>query len=441
MNKTYKLVGLIPAFLLVVILLSVIPSVSSGSEVINTFLTYEDASAISKTVTQGDYVNLYLIAYGHGESLEYEKLELVSSTLIFKEYVSGDKILEYTWLYTKSPYVLNTGILTPGTYTLRFTASTKITHSVEYSELQLTILPKVVPPYCGDGTCNNGETCSSCPGDCGVCPPVCGNGKVEGIEQCDKGTLNGQVCNPLYGSSCTYCSNSCTWVTLKGPYCGDGTCSNGENCSTCPGDCGACADTKKPIVNITYPLAKDYCPHRTSMTFYVYDDNLHSCTYTLNGASPVNVPSLVNGFNTITGITSVVGSNTWSVTCRDVEGNTALDSVTFTVTCLPTCGDGVCNGYETCSSCPGDCGICPKDNCTICKDSKPLDDSDYDYYYLYQMNNKPTVISGEVTSEDLDLDETESYSLGSKLSFMIIIFIIGVLILLILIFIIRLSRR
>jgi len=25
-------------------------------------------------------------------------------------------------------------------------------------------------PYCGDGTCNNDETCSSCPQDCGDCP-------------------------------------------------------------------------------------------------------------------------------------------------------------------------------------------------------------------------------------------------------------------------------
>ena len=25
----------------------------------------------------------------------------------------------------------------------------------------------------------------------------------------------------------------------------------------------------------------------------------------------------------------------------------------------PECGDGVCNGPETCSSCPADCGVCP----------------------------------------------------------------------------------
>src|SRR3989344_4335067 len=24
--------------------------------------------------------------------------------------------------------------------------------------------------YCGDGSCNNGETCNSCMGDCGECP-------------------------------------------------------------------------------------------------------------------------------------------------------------------------------------------------------------------------------------------------------------------------------
>ncbi len=47
---------------------------------------------------------------------------------------------------------------------------------------------------CGDGTCNGTETCSSCPGDCGVCPP---------------------------------------------PACGDGTCNGTETCLSCPADCAA----------------------------------------------------------------------------------------------------------------------------------------------------------------------------------------------------------
>jgi len=42
----------------------------------------------------------------------------------------------------------------------------------------------------------------------------------------------------------------------------------------------------------------------------------------------------------------------------------------------PTCGDGACNGGETCASCNADCGVCPpscgdgacngNENCTIC---------------------------------------------------------------------------
>ncbi len=36
--------------------------------------------------------------------------------------------------------------------------------------------------YCGDKVCNNGETCSTCPTDCGAC---CGNGVLNSGEACD----------------------------------------------------------------------------------------------------------------------------------------------------------------------------------------------------------------------------------------------------------------
>jgi hypothetical protein len=375
-NKSYKLMSIFPIILLSLIFLSVIPSVSSSdSDVINTFLTYDDASAISKTVTQGDSFNVYLIAYGHGESLQYERLEFVSSTLIFQEYVAGEEYSPDNYLYTKT-LTLNTGILIPGTYTLRFTAKTATTQSEEYSDLQLTILPKIIPPVCGDNICNGLETCSTCPHDCGICPPICGNNIKETGEECDSGTLNGQSCTPLYGSSCNYCSSSCKLVTVNGPFCGDKICNSAETCSTCPGDCGTCPDNIKPVVDITYPLAVTYTSQRTSLIFSVYDDNLNSCTYKLNGFSPVNVASLVNGVNTITGISSITGTNTWTVTCKDNSGNTGTDSVTFTVTCPPKCGDGTCNGAENCTTCPTDCGICPPkcgdnicngaENCSTC---------------------------------------------------------------------------
>jgi hypothetical protein len=56
--------------------------------------------------------------------------------------------------------------------------------------------PTDVPPVpsCGDGSCGEGESCTSCPSDCGPCAPRCG----------------------------------------------DGMCATSETCTSCPGDCGPC---------------------------------------------------------------------------------------------------------------------------------------------------------------------------------------------------------
>jgi hypothetical protein len=49
--------------------------------------------------------------------------------------------------------------------------------------------PECTPPPsgCGNGTCDEGETCGTCPGDCGECPPggsQCGNGVCDAGEDC-----------------------------------------------------------------------------------------------------------------------------------------------------------------------------------------------------------------------------------------------------------------
>jgi len=78
----------------------------------------------------------------------------------------------------------------------------------------------IVNNSCGNGKCDNGESCKSCPKDCGKC---CGNGK------CDN------------GENCSTCPKDCG----KCPYCGDKKCGNGENCSSCPEDCGSCCGNGK----------------------------------------------------------------------------------------------------------------------------------------------------------------------------------------------------
>lgn len=54
--------------------------------------------------------------------------------------------------------------------------------------------------YCGDGTCNGAESCSSCPTDCGTCPPAVGGGSGGGggVTETKKTELEISVDDPIY---------------------------------------------------------------------------------------------------------------------------------------------------------------------------------------------------------------------------------------------------
>jgi len=71
---------------------------------------------------------------------------------------------------------------------------------------------------CGNGICDNGETCTSCQDDCGKCNK----------ENC----LTNEMCQSKH---CVH--NVCR---PSPQYCGDKYCDTGENCSSCPVDCGIC---------------------------------------------------------------------------------------------------------------------------------------------------------------------------------------------------------
>ena len=98
----------------------------------------------------------------------------------------------------------------------------------------------VVNP-CGDGSCNNGENCDSCPQDCGQCE-YCGDGKCNGGENCDSCSKDCGQCetcgngNCGGNENCDNCSKDC------GQCCGNGKCDYGESCSSCESDCGICND-------------------------------------------------------------------------------------------------------------------------------------------------------------------------------------------------------
>lgn len=151
----------------------------------------------------------------------------------------------------------------------------------------------------------------------------CGNGICSEGETCETCPADCSACSfcgngrcePGGGESCLTCSIDC------GPCdtCGDGHCEQGE---TCPQDC-YCGDGLCARDEDHNSCAKDcYCGNSTCDS----------------------------------GETSVACPND----CRCGDG--ICDASESFASCPQdcTCGDGVCNGADTCATCPGDCGDCPR---------------------------------------------------------------------------------
>lgn len=216
---------------------------------------------------------------------------------------------------------------------------------------------------CGDGVCQPlaGETCGTCPADCGVCPG-CDDGECAGepIENCatcpeDCGpcpTCSDGECVEEDGEDCTTCPVDCG---LCPTVCGDGKCEQGEPWETaelCPGDCGACGDglcganeDEASCVHDCVPACGDgacdageeegaegHCPTDCGPC----DDGI--CGYA-DFAEGCDAGDCVPG-------------------CGDGICDDAESAFNCPPDCGPPCGDGLCEPGETVSGCPVDCGIC-----------------------------------------------------------------------------------
>merc|ERR1712183_257452 len=120
---------------------------------------------------------------------------------------------------------------------------------------------------CGNGECEKGEDCNSCPDDCIGSSTECGNGICEVGEDCENchEDCNGQDTDAIQGLFCCYggedepdtdapgavsCSDArcgasvgkCSSSNTAEYCCGDGTCQEGETMANCPIDDCKCGD-------------------------------------------------------------------------------------------------------------------------------------------------------------------------------------------------------
>ena len=98
---------------------------------------------------------------------------------------------------------------------------------------------------CGDGTCDAGEDCLSCPADCGLCgcDGYCSQGSPDGC-YCDDACHEFGDCCP---DVCDFCPD------LLACSCGDGNCDPNEDCANCPADC-SCPPGQECLDGVCAPV-------------------------------------------------------------------------------------------------------------------------------------------------------------------------------------------
>ena len=235
-----------------------------------------------------------------------------------------------------------------------------------------------VAASCGDDLCDpDDEGCDSCPEDCGPCDGCCVPHETSGCVDsqvadcvCD---VDDFCCEHSWDAVCVSLVESQGCGTCATPPCGDTVCDalGGENCSTCPADCGACC-------------GDGWCQANQGETCHSCESDCGTCgdccsVGLTGGCDDADVAACVCDLDPfccqnlwdVACVTKVEGAACGQCHCGDgacdQEANEACDSCADD--CGACCGDGQCvaSHDEDCSTCESDCGACCGDG--ICDDA------------------------------------------------------------------------
>jgi hypothetical protein len=132
--------------------------------------------------------------------------------------------------------------------------------------------------------------------------------------------------------------------------CGDGVCKGNETCASCEEDCGSCC-VLPDGEEISY--FSDYSCEGTEYYQVPADEFEHEC-------APVEPAGAVCGTVMSKVVVRSYRTKDWCVPSLPLDTRIRGLVRVYRDGCAseeaPECGDGVCNGIETCAWCPGDCG-------------------------------------------------------------------------------------
>jgi len=185
-------------------------------------------------------------------------------------------------------------------------------------------------------SCKNND--GYCPSGCNAgndndCSYICGNGIREGTEKCDGASLGGATCAGVLGTGYT--------GTLK---CFSGLCTFDTSLCVAPCTCsddGNICTTDQCVNNVCQHTAISGCCTSASQC----NDNNICTTDSCSG----------NNLCSHSTIASCCISSSQCASEQTCIGNACVASSNPPTV---TCGDGSCNGGETCSNCSQDCGTC-----------------------------------------------------------------------------------